>query len=279
MLMFVKKYSIVALMMIMLVLVGCSVPKAPEDVPIETAPSETPEGQESMDTEKTKIVELVTLQYPPYEYEEDGQIKGIAVDIVKEGFERMGYNTNIQLLPWSRALEMVQNGEADGIFTAYKTPEREAFSDYSNEILMPQIVSLFVNADSEIMFDGDLSQLSNYKIGIVRGVSYGEKFDALVKEKKLTIEEADTGEANMDKLMNKRFDILISNKYGALAILKQKGKLEAVKELEPQVQNVPSYIAFSKARNLSKMRDEFDIVLAEMIQDGTVDRYIEDYIK
>lgn len=227
----------------------------------------------------SNTIHLVTLQYPPYEYEKDGEIKGIAVDIVKEIFDRMGYETKIELLPWARALEMIKNGEADGIFTAYKTPERETFADYSNEILIPQTISLFVLNDSEITFDGDLSKLSNYTFGVVNGVSYGEKFDSLIKENILSTETTSTGEKNIEKLLNKRFDILISNKYGALSILNQKNLSDKIKELTPHVEIVPSYIAFSKSRNLTQLRDEFDKILAKMIEDGTVDEHIEKYVK
>lgn len=225
-----------------------------------------------------KTISLVTLQYPPYEYDDNGVVKGIAVDIVKEGFKRIGYEVNVTIYPWARALEIIKNGEADGIFTAYKTPERETFAEYSKEILMPQTVSLFVLKDSGIKFERDLIEMSKYTFGTVREVSYGEKFDALVKDGKLTVEETNNGEENMLKLLNGRVDILVSNRYGALWILRRSGEIDAVKELTPVIQSVPSYIAFSKARKLSDLRDEFDEILLEMKKDGTIDKITKNYI-
>ena len=228
---------------------------------------------------KTPALDVVTLQYPPYEYLEGGEVKGVTVEIVKEVFRRMKRPINISLYPWDKSLNMINKGEADAIFTIFKSPERERFLDYSQEVLMPQVVSLFVAKDSNIGFDGDLSKLGNYTFGIVRKVSYGSVFDNAVKNRMIRhIEVSETGEENMNKLLGGRFDILVSNRYGALDIVKRMNKTDEVRELAPALQSVPSYIAFSKKRRLTSLRDEFDIILRNMKDDGTYDRIIRSYV-
>ncbi|MCJ8299774.1 MAG: transporter substrate-binding domain-containing protein [Pseudomonadales bacterium] len=225
-----------------------------------------------------RTLELVTLQYPPYIYREDGDIKGIAVQIIRESFRRMQQPIKITLLPWSRAIMRIKNGSADAIFTAYKNPDRETFANYSKGIVMPQIVSLFVLKDSSITWNGNFKLLTQYTMGVVRKVSYGKLFDQAVKDHTLgKIQYAGTGEQNMEKLLKGRFDVLVSNKYGALDILKRMGKSNQVKELSPEIQSVPSYIAFSKKRNLSAIRDQFDSVFAAMKKDGTYEQIIQSY--
>ncbi|AZN38223.1 transporter substrate-binding domain-containing protein [Iodobacter ciconiae] len=218
-------------------------------------------------------LELVTLQYPPYQYEENGQIKGLVVDIVKEVFRRMQQPVNITLMPWTRSIKMIEDGTADAVFTAYKTADREVFADYSKEVLMPQAVSFFVLSESNIKFDGDLQKLANYSFGVVNKISYGDVFDSAVKNKIIKMPDITyTGEQNIDKLLAKRFDILVSNKYGALDILKNKRVLHKVKALSPVLQTIPSYIAFSKKRKLSLIRDKFDEILLSMKKDGSYER-------
>ncbi len=225
-----------------------------------------------------RTLELVTLQYPPYEYEEKGVVKGFAVEIVRVVFQKMHQPIDIKLFPWARAITMIEKGNADAIFTAYKNPTREKFSDYSKEVLMPQIVSLFVRKRSAIEYDGNLSKLAKYSIGAVRKVSYGNVFDQAVMKRIIPQPEmVNTGEANMRKFLRGRFEILVSNKYGALSILKKLNMLDQVRELSPQIQNIPSYITFSKKRNLTNIRDKFDIILAQMKQDGTYDNIIKDF--
>jgi len=223
-------------------------------------------------------LELVTLQYPPYEYLENGEVKGVAVNIVQEVFKRMKRPITITLYSWDQSLAMIQKGEADAIFTIFKTPERETYADYSHEVLMPQVVSLFVKSDANIVFDGDLNKLSRYTFGVVRTVSYGSIFDDAVKTGVIrSIETSETGEENMKKLLQGRFDILVSNRYGALDIVKKMKNMDHVKELTPAIQSVSSYIAFSKKRDLTSLRDEYDIILRKMKDDGTYENIITSY--
>jgi polar amino acid transport system substrate-binding protein len=226
----------------------------------------------------TTALELVTLEYPPYEYLENGKVKGVAVQIVQEVFKRMKKPITITLYPWDQSLAMIQKGEADAIFTIFKTPEREAYADYSYEILIPQVVSLFVKSDSNIVFDGDLNKISRHTFGVVHTISYGSIFDEAVKKAAIrNIDTSETGEENMKKLLQGRVDILVSNRYGALDIAKKMNAMDQVKELEPAIQNVPSYIAFSKKRDRKSFRDEYDIILRKIKDDGTYDRIITSY--
>jgi len=87
------------------------------------------------------------------------------------------------------------------------------------------------------------------------------------------------GPPNFLKLIISRVDIVPSNKYVALDILTKLKKTDEVKELAPEVQSIPSYIAFSKKKNLAKTRDSFDETLKKMKSDGTYDKIISDYFK
>ncbi len=215
-------------------------------------------------------LKLVTLQYPPYAYQQGDKVEGLAVKIVEEAFKRIQQPVEIQILPWARAIAYVESGKVDAIFTAYKTTEREQFADYSNEVLIDQFVTMFVKSDSSISFDGDLNKLSDYQFGTVRKVSYGNIFDTAVKDGILkNIQYAKMGEMNIKKLLAGRFDILVSNRYGALHILKQTNSLDKVKELRPELQSIPSYIAFSKKNELVEIRNQYDLALKQMKTDGS----------
>ncbi len=224
----------------------------------------------------SKELKIVTLQYPPYEYEEYGKIEGIAVDLIKEAFKRMDQPIEIKLYPFARAIKMVEKGEADAIFTLFKTQERESFVDYSNEVLITQKTYLYVLKDSPITYDGDLGKLNNYTFGKVLKVTYGQTFEEAVKAKKITkFKESISGEANMDLLLNKKIDILVSHKEGVQSILKKKFKTEYVKELEPDLDMISSYMAFSKKSNLEQLRDKFDKTLRKMKEDGSYQRIVK----
>src|SRR4051812_29535911 len=96
---------------------------------------------------------LVTAYYPPFAYEENGQQKGIAVDLLKEAFARMHQEMRIEFVPFPRAISMVKRGEADAIFPFSISAEREKFVRYPSEILVSDPATLFVRSDSIIVFD------------------------------------------------------------------------------------------------------------------------------
>ncbi len=54
-------------------------------------------------------------------------------------------------------------------------------------------------------------------------------------------------------------------------------KYKDIKKLSPDVQSTPAYMAFSKKRNLLKVRDNFDKVLLEMKKDGTYSKIIKNW--
>jgi len=229
---------------------------------------------------QAKTLRLVTLEYPPYEYTEDGQLKGLAVEVIKRTFMEMQQPITIEVLPWARAMRYIKDGTRDAVFTAFKNPERERFADFSKQVLMQQAVSLFVRKDSQIEYDGDLNKLKQYSLGVVRKISYGLILDTAIKDNTFRrVEEANEGTQNFGLLLNQRVDMVASTKFGGYHILRQLKRKNDVKELPVSIQNLPSYIAFSKVRKLTKIRDEFDSALIRLKASGEYQKIIDDYFK
>lgn len=213
--------------------------------------------------------QLVTLDFPPLEFADDkGAVQGAVVDIVKEALHDAGYQAEIQLLPWTRSLTLVKDGRADAIFTAYKNPEREAFLDYSQEILIPQVVSLYIRKGSPFKFGGDFAELKGKTIGIVSTISYGKIFDDARVAMGLKTERVEALDLNFKKLMAGRVDYVISNRYSAEVEIEKLKIDPAIEELLPPVEVTPSYIAFSKKTKTAGLRDKFDKALLAMKKSG-----------
>lgn len=221
------------------------------------------------DPAKAETYKFVTLEFPPLEYSSDKNvIKGAAVDIVRKIMSDLTLPIDIELLPWTRSLNLVKDGLADAIFTAYKNSERETYLEYCQEVLIDQVVSFYVKKDSRIVFDGDIKKLADYSIGIISTISYGEKFDQAKELYKLKTDRVDSLELNFKKLIAGRIDLLISNRFSAsteLARMKLSGE---VTELKVPLEVIPSYLAFSKKRKLGDIRDRFDRQLKAIKANG-----------
>lgn len=220
---------------------------------------------------------LVTLEYPPYEYTEDGKIKGLAVEIVRRAFKLMKHEVIIESYPWARSQRMFENGDVDGIFTFFRTPEREQFALFGREAVITQTISMWVLKSSNTEFNGDLTKLDGHTFGVVNKTSYGERFDTAVKYGLLRTEVANSIESCIGKLLAGRTDIWVSNRHGAIHELRRLGKLDAVKELKQPLQEVPAFVGFSKKRNHTALRDAFDQALATLKQSGVYETLLEAY--
>ena len=66
---------------------------------------------------------IVTLtDFKPYVWCEKGVPRGIDSEIIRTLFARIEQPVVLECLPWKRALAYIQEGQADGVFSAYKTP-------------------------------------------------------------------------------------------------------------------------------------------------------------
>jgi len=219
------------------------------------------------------VLEIVTLEFPPLETAgRDGVPEGAAVDVVSEIFRNLSLPINIRVYPWTRSLQLVREGKADAIFTAYRNKQREKFLDYTNEILVNQVVSLYVKAGSKHQFKGDFSALRGKVIGVVSTISYGEVFDRAVLKYALKVDRVNEFQQNLKKLVSGRVDYVVSNRYTAAVELERLGLTGEIVELPVPVEVTPSYLAFSKARRHQKLLQRFDAALVKLKESG---RYSE----
>ena len=222
---------------------------------------------------------FVSLDYPPYSYKQEGETVGVAVEIVKNVFESAGYQIFVDIVPWARALESVKKGKVDGIFTIYKNDEREKFLIYSNEILMPQIVSFFKRKDKKISFDGSLDTIKGLKLSVVNRVSYGKELDTVIGAGEFSlIERNNTLESALLMLLGRRVDLVPSNRLVAYHKIAGIPELKEIVEVKPPITDIPSYIAFTRQRDMTAARDAFDAGIRHMKESGQYDEIIRAHV-
>ncbi|WP_137973596.1 ABC transporter substrate-binding protein [Pseudomonas sp. F(2018)] len=70
-------------------------------------------------------LQLYTEEYPPLNFARDGRPVGLAVDLVRELFERTGHHGKISVVPWARGYQAAQHEANTGLFVTMRTAERE----------------------------------------------------------------------------------------------------------------------------------------------------------
>jgi polar amino acid transport system substrate-binding protein len=215
-------------------------------------------------------VVLASNEVYPLLYRDGERLTGFLFDVLTEAARRAGLPAEIKVMPWARCIEETRNGEIDGVFVTFRTPEREPYLAFGAEALMVQRICFFTKRDASIAYDGRLENLSAYRIGVANKVSYGPAFDEAVRTGVLpAIEPANGPESLVRMLMAGRIDLFVLHDLEAIGLLKRLGLKEKVKMLSPPLAAVPGYIAFTRQRDLSAAIAGFDKALARMRNDGT----------
>ncbi|WP_394248532.1 substrate-binding periplasmic protein [Vibrio profundi] len=223
-------------------------------------------------------LKLVTLEYPPYIETRTGEIDGLAVRVVRSVFAQLSTPIEIEVLPWGRAISYIENGQADGIFTAFKTPERETFADYSNEVLFDQNIRMIRLSSS--LLHWNQNEIERWSVCVVSNVSYGNWLDSMIKQDKFRqVFRVSNQEQCVRMLLSGRADYWVSNEYGAKSIAADLQVLANLHFVDPPIESTPSYIAFTKRRTHSQLISDIDEILKSMKEDGRYQKIIEGYLE
>lgn len=222
---------------------------------------------------------LVAANSMPTAYFVNGQLTGVLVDVVSEAFLRAGYAVTIKLEPWARCIEDARNGEVDGIFSIFKTPERQIFLDYTSQPIITQTVSFFVLKKSPVSFDGNFASISSHSIGLINQTSYGPRLDEALKKSVFTKQDqANSAESAVRMLLAGHVEVIPSYRYVALFTAKSVSAQDQIRELSPAVESIPSYLAFNRKRDYRVVMADYEKALKSMQQDGTYERIFDRYL-
>ncbi|GAB2892018.1 ABC transporter substrate-binding protein [Uliginosibacterium flavum] len=223
---------------------------------------------------------LVAANSMPTAYFDNGQLTGVLVDVISEAFLRAGYTVTIKLEPWARCIEDARQGEVDGIFSIFKTPERQAFLDYTSQPIITQTVSFFVLKNAPIRFDGNFASISHQSIAFINQTSYGPRLDEALKKNVFAKQHhANSAESVVRMLMAGRVEVIPSYRHVVLFTAKSLGAQDQIRELSPEVESIPSYLAFNRKRDYRQVMADYDKALKSMQQDGSYDRIFDRYLR
>lgn len=159
------------------------------------------------DTTMSVNLTYYTEQLPPYNYMENGTLKGISVDLLEAVTEKMGKKVTreeINLVPWTEGYQAVLAGNNTVLFSTVRNPEREQSFKWVGPIYTYTNV-LFARPNQEITIESP-EDLKGYRIGvIVDDVAVQQLLDAGVNKSQLVqetnasvlVEKLDNGEIDL----------------------------------------------------------------------------------
>jgi polar amino acid transport system substrate-binding protein len=147
----------------------------------------------------------LTEEYYPFNYEENGTMKGVAVDLLRMVWAELGIaEPPVESMPWARAYERLQHEPATALFCMARTPEREHAFRWAGPIASVRFV-LIARKERHIRMQS-LNDLRGLSVGTLRE----DVSDTLLAEYDTlaSIQPVARMRQNIDKLMTGRLDLV-----------------------------------------------------------------------
>jgi polar amino acid transport system substrate-binding protein len=165
-------------------------------------------------------LEVVTEQYPPYNYEEDGKVKGVGTEVVEEVLREAKIEYNIKVLPWARALRMAEEKENVLIYCISRTEKREELYTWAGVIAPINFYIFALKSRNDIPEMKSLDQARPYRIGTVNKDAMDQFF---IDNKFPKTDRTTLNEFNVKKLFHGRIDLWPMSEYTANYLTKKNG--------------------------------------------------------
>lgn len=216
----------------------------------------------------------------PYSFRDaSGQPAGIDIDVLNEVGRRLDIRFRIELLPWKRVLQQVEQGQVALASPLFRTPEREQFAQYTGPVHYSAL-GLFAPANSTLRFTG-LADLDGKRLGINRGFVLQDEFDRAVREGRLQIEEVNAVEQNIRKLQAGRIDLFAANVISTQYALRNSGATASLRLLPRLLQeHRPAFLVISRRAAVperEQLARQLEATLNAIHQDGSYARIVSKY--
>ncbi len=162
--------------------------------------------------EKASVTIYLDENVPPYSYRQNGQLVGIYPDLIKNIANVIpSFNVNIEPIPWTRGLALMEYGQGFALSPIYHLPDERPYIGAYSKPLLGEEVAIFCNRsvserlDKPVMFPRSFHGLY---IAVHKGYHLGnDTFWQSVREGRIkAVVSGKDPRANLQMLHAKRVD-------------------------------------------------------------------------
>ncbi len=272
-----------------MILVSCSIPGSalnPDIISTPTvilAPSPTSPAPQNDDVwdrivANKKIVVGTSWDYPPFGFvDPEFKVVGFDVALIEEIGRRLQIPIEIQNYAFEGLTGALQINQIDLAIAAISiTPERVNQMSFSPIYYVNQTAVLARN-DALITSITDFNQLAGYRVGVQRGTAYESMVQSLLVDSGLMsadklLSYIHTDDSVRDLLAN-RVDVVVLGQATANYYSSQPGLIMVGTGFQEQ------NLAVAMRTETPRLKAEIDRVIGEMLTDGTILSFIQQYIQ
>lgn len=212
---------------------------------------------------------FATSEWPPYVISENENPSGLNTETVRKLCQRLGFELEIQVLPWKRALLHIKEGKADALFAPRYTEERAKFMYYMSEPLNIEKTVILARKGSNMKIS-KIDDLKGKVVGVVRGYVYDPEFDKYQGFKRKDFSKDDR--QLVKKFTNNRIPLIADMDEKVSKYLCRQAGVEA--ETIYVLNETPSYIGFSKiiGEKGKTLAEKFSQALRQLKEEGVIQK-------
>ncbi len=109
-------------------------------------------------------LQVVTENWRPYNYIDDGIVKGTATKIVRQVLEQAGIKYNIEVYPWARAYKLAQQQKNLLIYSIIRIPSRDSLFKWVRPLGRGSTTYLYRLKKNPHVNPTDLGQARQYQV-------------------------------------------------------------------------------------------------------------------
>ncbi|MEZ7196414.1 substrate-binding periplasmic protein [Pseudodesulfovibrio karagichevae] len=216
--------------------------------------------------------------FPPWKYQNElGEPCGMDVELIDMLARRMGLKVEYAMYPFSRALYLLEYGDADMMSGVLRRKDREAYLYYLEPPYKDHSDKAFYLLRGRGRLLRTYDDLHVLRIGTQIGTRYFPEFDHDPKIDKIA---ARSFELNLRMLVANRVDAVVNTEMTGdyeIRMLDLQDTVVKAPYIYRKKQNV--YVVLSRKSPLADRLDEFNAVMADLQREGAFQRIVDEYIR
>jgi polar amino acid transport system substrate-binding protein len=177
---------------------------------------------------------IITEEFPPLNYTENGQLTGAMTDVVREITRRLGIADDMHVMPWARGYKRLLTEPNTVLFTTARTVARESLFHWVGPLHSARI-ELYARKSDPRQFDSIEAAMRGGAIATYRD----DVREQMLKSLGFTnLDSSNSPHSDIRKLMSGRVDLWIFDNVGVQRVAHEAGiypqEIKAVLTLQRQ---------------------------------------------
>lgn len=244
-----------------------------------TTPSDDTSSSSDSSAAKKTLTLATSADFPPYEYMEGKNFKGIDIEVAGLIAEKLGCELVVSNMNFNSILNAVQSGKADmGMAGLTVTPDRLESVDFSDSYATGVQVLIVKDGSSITSVDDLYDESKGLGEGLKVGVQLSTTGDIYISgdvsdgKTKVEVKQFAMGAEAVAALSSGKIDAVLIDSEPAKSFVAAN---EGLKILDGEYAVEDYAIAFAKN---SELKDQVNTALKELIADGSVKAIVDKYI-